>query len=134
MESPPLSRPGSGMMPVGADLPVPDRRDNYWIEREVRVVAAAVTAHGLHPVQECSCFRPRIPNGQQLHSLVKTSSRPVFLILWIVPGHQEYLLHLPLGISVKIACLRLLQYVRYYRDRIGRKRLLTELMREKIRF
>ena len=121
-------------MPAGADLPVPDRRDNYWIEREVRVVAAAVTAHGLHPVRDYSCFRPRTQNGQQLHSLVKTSSRPVFLILWIVPGHQEYLLHLPLGISVKIACLRLLQYVRYYRDRIGRKRLLTELMREKIRF
>ena len=121
-------------MPAGAELPVPDRRDNYWIEREVRVVAAAVTAHGLHPVQECSWFRLRIPNGQQLHSMVKTSSRPVFPILWIVPGHQEYLLHLPLGISVEFPCLRLLQYVCYFRDQIGRNRLLTELMKEKIRF
>jgi len=121
-------------MPEGAGLPVQDRRDNYWIEREVRVVAAAVTAPGLHPAQDYSCFRPRTPNGQQLHSLVKTSSRPVFLILWIVPGHQEYLLHLPLGTSAEIPGLRLLQYVHYYRDRIGRNRLLTELMKEKIRF
>ena len=121
-------------MPKGGDLPVPDRRDNYWIVREVRVVAAVVTAHGSHPVEEYSCSRLRTPNGQQPHSLVKTSFQPVFLILWIVPGHQEYLMHLPLGTSAEIPGLRLLQYVHYYRDRIGRNRLLTELMKEKIRF
>ena len=132
--APLLTRPGTGLMPAGAELPVPDRRDNYWIEREVRVVAAAVTAHGLYPVQECSCYRLRIPNGQQLHSLEKTSSRPVFPILWIVQGHQIYLLHLPPGISVEFPCFRLFQYVRYYPDQIGRNRLLTGLMEKKIRF
>jgi hypothetical protein len=121
-------------MKEGAGLPVPDRRDNYRIVREVHVVAVVMMVHGWHPVEEYSCSRPRIPNGQQPHSLVKTSFQPVFLILWIVPGHQEYLLHLPLGTSAEIPGLRLLQYVRYYRDRIGRNRLLTELMKEKIRF
>jgi hypothetical protein len=121
-------------MPAGADLPVPDRRDNYWIEREVRVVAAVVTAHGLHPVQECSCFRPRIPNGQQLHSMVKTSFQPVFPILWIVLEHQMFPLRFSPGFPVEILCLRLYQYVRYYRDQIDRNKLLTELMKEKIRF
>ena len=43
-------------MPEGAGLPVPDHRDNFWIVREARVVAAAVTVHGWHPVQESAVF------------------------------------------------------------------------------
>ena len=50
-ESLPWTRPWSGLMPMGAGLPVPGRRENLRIVREVRGAAAEVTVHDWHPVQ-----------------------------------------------------------------------------------
>ncbi len=112
-------------MPEGADLPVQDRRDNYWIVREVRVVAAAVTAHGWHPVEGYYWSHSRMRIGRQLHHLAIPSYRQVFPILWIVPGHQDCRLHFPRRFFEEIPGLLLLQHVRYCRDRIDLHSLLT---------
>jgi len=132
-EYPLLTRHGSGLMVGGAGLPVPDRRDNYRIVREVRVVAAAVMVHDWHPVQEYCCSRSRMLIGRRLHSLAILSYQPVSPILCFVPVHQEFRLHFPLRFPEKIPCFLLHQHVRYCRHLIDQKSLLTDLMRERIR-
>ena len=112
-EYPLLTRHGSGLMTGGEGLSVQDRRDNYWIVREVRVVAAAVMVHGWHPVQEYCCSRSRMLIGRQLPHLAIPSYQPVFPILWIVPVHQEFRLHFPLRVPEKILSFLLHQHVRY---------------------
>ncbi len=45
------TRPWSGLVPGGAGLPAPGRRDTVRIVREARVVAAGVRGRDWHPVQ-----------------------------------------------------------------------------------
>ena len=112
-EYPLLTRHGSGLMTGGEGLPVQDRRDNYWIVREARGVAAAVMVHDWHPVQEYCCSRSRMLIGRQLHSLAISSYPQVSPILCFVPVHQGFRLHFALRFPEKIPCFLLHQDVRY---------------------
>ena len=112
-EYPLLTRHGSGLMTGGEGLPVQDRRDNYWIVREARGVAAAVMVHDWHPVQGYCGSRSRMLIGRQLHLLAISSYQPVSPILCFVPALQECRLHFPLRVPEKILSFLLHHHVRY---------------------